>query len=403
MQQSSIIRIKNWRIDVDGMLRVTACVLKEGVFAYQVSDLPPEIAAKFEGKTEIQEYIPASEFTKEALATLEGKPVITNDHEWQTPGKEEQDKASDVGSIAGSPQVKDLGIICDFVITDADAIEKIKNKEYVELSSAYTSLMEVKEGEFEGKHYDVVQHNLKFNHVLLVPSSAKGRCGQEVRILNKESIDMFTLKVTNSTGQPVEYQFTSENDMRQAEKMVENVKVENEAAIVAVKNEETKKEELLKKDVDVKNDEIAAHKTKISELEKLVAEFSAKLKEFASEEYAEKDAEARNEYAKAEESIIKSETKPGEEEKVKNEITEAVKDCEGRKMNARKRYLTVKVMNSRKIDMSKATDSEIAAAFNVLVSSAKARVENKVPGNPVQFKANGTGSNAEHPVYAACK
>jgi len=73
-------RIQNWRIDDDGMLRVTAHILREGIYDYAPEECPPD----FRNLPVVKQYIPAAAFTPEALATLEGKWVIVADHEWRT-------------------------------------------------------------------------------------------------------------------------------------------------------------------------------------------------------------------------------------------------------------------------------------------------------------------------------
>ena len=65
-------RIANWREDKNGLLTVTVCVLKEGVYPYGADEcegLPDTLA----GRGTVMEFIPAAEFTPEAMKTLEGK------------------------------------------------------------------------------------------------------------------------------------------------------------------------------------------------------------------------------------------------------------------------------------------------------------------------------------------
>ena len=74
-------RIANWREDENGLLTVTVCVLKEGVYPYGADEcegLPDTLA----GRGTVMEFIPAAEFTPEAMKTLEGKPAtIMTDEE----------------------------------------------------------------------------------------------------------------------------------------------------------------------------------------------------------------------------------------------------------------------------------------------------------------------------------
>ncbi len=50
----------------------------------------------------IREYIPAAEFTPEALASLEGKPVVVEEHTWRKTDNNLRDGLT-VGNVAGQP------------------------------------------------------------------------------------------------------------------------------------------------------------------------------------------------------------------------------------------------------------------------------------------------------------
>ena len=67
-QNVTTFQLKNWRKDGDGMLRVTARVLAEGVFKYLPEESPEESEVK---NGYVPHYIPRKEFTPSALKTLE--------------------------------------------------------------------------------------------------------------------------------------------------------------------------------------------------------------------------------------------------------------------------------------------------------------------------------------------
>jgi len=127
------------------MLRVTVRIAREGVYPYDRSEFGDDLNESLAGKQTIRLKISASEFTPESLATLEGKPVIIG-----TPGADSQHVWQDaritpentVGSVAGTPRREGDDIIADFIITDADTIEKIKNGELCEVSAAYRSVID---------------------------------------------------------------------------------------------------------------------------------------------------------------------------------------------------------------------------------------------------------------------
>lgn len=191
MRYSNRYKFQNWRIDSDGMLRVTARVLADGVFPYLKAESPDDAKENAEGL--VGQYIPVKEFTDEALQSLEGKPVIVEDHVWRTPENTTKDGLT-VGSVAGTPRVEGGYVVTDLLITDKEAIEKIKSGDLVEISSAYDGDCYSKEGVYKGKPFGAVQTNLRFNHVLLLPEGA-GRCGPNVRIVNHKQTKEKGMKV----------------------------------------------------------------------------------------------------------------------------------------------------------------------------------------------------------------
>jgi len=166
------IQLGDWRIDPDGNLRVTARALKAGVFNYKADEYPAEVLSEFGGAEEIDEFIPPEEFTDEFLRSFEGKPIIVNAHEWQTPDKAEQCQSVEVGSVAGTPRRENGAIVSDYIIRDARAIEAIKGKKLIENSAGYDSDLEKADGEYNGKRYQAIQRNLRLNHILLIEEAA---------------------------------------------------------------------------------------------------------------------------------------------------------------------------------------------------------------------------------------
>lgn len=229
MRYSNRYKFQNWRIDSDGMLRVTARVLADGVFPYLKAESPDDAKENAEGL--VGQYIPVKEFTDEALQSLEGKPVIVEDHVWRTPENTTKDGLT-VGSVAGTPRVEGGYVVTDLLITDKEAIEKIKSGDLVEISSAYDGDCYSKEGVYKGKPFGAVQTNLRFNHVLLLPEGA-GRCGPNVRIVNHKQTKEKGMKVLQRQygNRRVDYKFNNEDDAAEAEKMVEDQKTFNADAL----------------------------------------------------------------------------------------------------------------------------------------------------------------------------
>lgn len=169
----------NRRVTDEGYLVVKAILARTGIQEYRGKELlnvpglePNEI---------YKVYRPASEvFNAESMRSFESKPVSNN----HPPVLLNLDniKAHQVGYV--SDKVVREGnnkLATELFITDKDAIEAINNGKK-ELSNGYTSDHEVKAGVTkDGEHYDIIQRNIRGNHVAIVE---KGRCGAECSILD---------------------------------------------------------------------------------------------------------------------------------------------------------------------------------------------------------------------------
>lgn len=111
MQYNKSIRAKigNWKVDEDGFLKIKAVILKQGVFDYLEKEFLPESGSN----KIIPVFIPASEFTPEALESGEGKQVIVDNHDWQTV-ENALDNKMHVGDIAGVLEVRVIKYIVIF-------------------------------------------------------------------------------------------------------------------------------------------------------------------------------------------------------------------------------------------------------------------------------------------------
>ena len=179
-----------WRFDDDGLLRVTICALKEGVYEYGSDETPSADKPELRGLETIGEYVPESELRQEsAIKSLEGKDVIIGDHEWRTP--ESYADGQIVGNVAGTPWVENGELLCDAIIKDPTAIQLITSsrvspqERLVEVSAGYDGDLLLDKNVWQDKEYNAIQTNLRFNHILLLPEG-KGRCGADVRIVNQK-------------------------------------------------------------------------------------------------------------------------------------------------------------------------------------------------------------------------
>ena len=372
------MRFTDWRIDDDGFLRVTAVVLKEGVYPYGADEAGT--VATLPGIDPVQQYIPASEFTDKALDTLEGKPVVINAHEWRDAGNALVDGLT-VGAVAGRPYAKDGEIVCDFLIMDPDTSRKVQNGELVEVSSGYNGTLVVGEGTFGGRPYHGTQTDLEFNHVLLLPEGM-GRCGYDVRIINsREAVPPVkqsegagnmptTLKVTVG-NKARSYKFQNEEDAAQAEEMLNEEKSFNAEAVTAAI---AAKGELEAQIADLQK-QLAEHDQHLTEAKKQIEEL---LTPAAQEALVGEFAEQKD----AEEAIIDAETDnmDGEEaeedaEEAKEEFGNALKKCNS--MAERRTATVTRVMNMRGMKVDGWNQDAFDGAFEMLAANAKDRAKDK--------------------------
>ncbi|MDR1397020.1 MAG: DUF2213 domain-containing protein [Desulfarculales bacterium] len=365
-------RIHNWRIDPDGMLRITAHVLKEGIYDYMPEEAPDELKSL----PVIKEFIPADQYTPEAIQSLEGKPVIIDAHEWREPENTLRDGYT-VGTVAGTPKISDDGacLECDMIIYDPATIEDIKLGKLIEVSAAYDTDLDIVNGDYNGETYNAEQKNFRFNHILLLPEG-QGRCGGDVRIINRKPLEgdvmtgqhTFSVRIGNATRT---FRFNSEDDKKEAEGMLEEERQFNAEQL----QESLDARENLSKQIDELKAQLAEHDKNLeaakAEIERLL---SAETQEVMAAEYAEQ--------GKSEEAVVDAETDNlGEEGEVKNE-DEAKEEKEkvlnsirkGANMAARRKNMVDYIMGKREVKIPSTWDQNAYdAAFETLVVQAHAQ------------------------------
>ena len=366
------VRITNsdWRIDPDGFLRITARILQAGVYPYSVAEMPQELQAKFPGVDKINQRIDAAEFTPDALASLEGKPVIIDMHDWRDPDNTLTDGLT-AGNVAGTPTVDGGSILCDLLIIDPNTIRAIQGKKLVEVSAAYDSQL----APDDTGAADVVQRNPLFNHILLLPEG-RGRCGPNVRILNAKEPTMIELTIGERR-----YRFENEKDAEEAKKMA----ADSEAQVKNSADEAMK----------VKNASLDEHINNLKTAQAALAEATAKataaeeaLKAFASEE-AQESAATEREGLKGDSEAVMNAEPEGEK---KEALKAAIGNC--KTLNEKVKTITMHVLNSRGIEADKMNDGELKVAFKTLAATAKTI---KPEPKPFMPKARIENSNGNQP------
>lgn len=151
----------------NGWLRVDGYIARPGLLEYRRSD----------GSVWV-EYRPEDEaFHADSLSSFSALP-LTNDHPPEGYLDADNTARYQVGTIAGTPSRHDDKVRAQILVTDAATIAKLEAGK-AELSCGYLCDLDPSPGEFEGRHYDAIQRNVRGNHVALV---REGRAGPEIRV-----------------------------------------------------------------------------------------------------------------------------------------------------------------------------------------------------------------------------
>ena len=164
-------RLDSWMLvggavtDTDGFLRDSPIVARTGIYIYQQPD-----------GTIIREYRPPEEvFDTDSEASFVGKPIVVGH---PASGIVNSDTVRDlaIGTILSSGYQKDeTNIACDIVIHNPSAIGEKRG-----LSLGYRVDIEEAPGTTpDGQQYDVIQRNIRINHLAVVD---RARAGAKARL-----------------------------------------------------------------------------------------------------------------------------------------------------------------------------------------------------------------------------
>lgn len=181
--------IQGYEVTPEGYLRVHAKISRTGIQNYLRSD----------GSTR-REYRPEEEVKNPDSLTSFASKVVTLEH---PPVLLDADntKKYQVG-FTGSEVTYDSGFVRAVVtLTDKDAIKKVMDGEYREVSAGYRVEFDETPGIApDGQAYDGIQRQIMGNHVSLV---RKGRAGPEVRLL-MDSEDGAAIQMDGSDDQSIQ-------------------------------------------------------------------------------------------------------------------------------------------------------------------------------------------------------
>jgi hypothetical protein len=153
----------------EGYLRVWCRAARTGTQLYRRAD-----------GSQVREYRPPEEVSNpDSLSTFGMKPAT-----WGHPPvllDAANTKQYQVGYSGSQVRYNDGFVEVALVVTDQDAIGKIRRKDATEVSAGYKVDFDPTPGFTpEGEEYSGVQRNIRVNHIAIVP---RGRAGPEVRLL----------------------------------------------------------------------------------------------------------------------------------------------------------------------------------------------------------------------------
>jgi uncharacterized protein len=149
-------------------VRIPARPTSVGVFPYTRAD-----------GTIVRELRPPEEvFDAASLASLADAPVVEGHPAMLTP---ENCTRFSKGHVSGQPKQDGRFVDAPLVVQDAPTITRIDSGDLSELSCGYTCDTDATPGVFDGRPYDVVQRNIRYNHVGLGPKGW-GRQGSDVAL-----------------------------------------------------------------------------------------------------------------------------------------------------------------------------------------------------------------------------
>lgn len=336
------------QLDANGFLKVKARFARTGLQDYLARELDDSFPEKNDGSP-YTIYRPESEvFSPESMKSLEGMDVTADAHEWQLPELEGQ---VSVGSVSG-PVMRDGDFITgEILFKRKEAIDRVQNKDLVEISSAYGANTSPAKGEIEGKQYDGITRDIRYNHLTALPPG-KGRAGPEVRITDKKEEEIMELiNISTPYGNvkvdPASQQVVLKMMDAKADADAEKLKEEEEKAKL---KDEKDQLEMEKEEKEKKMDSIS------SELEKTKGELDTTKQLLADAQSGENIQKAAQELSETQDGCkrIMGDAYPKDNKSTAKEL----------KIIAARHFMTSKSMHAD----SNTTDDYLSAVYDTALS-----------------------------------
>ena len=231
----------------EGFIKDTPIVGRTGLMTYFNHD----------GTKRVEYRPPEEAFNADSLASLLGKPITVGHKAMVNAGNAAQ--VQPIGTVLTGGRQDGNDIVADVVIYDLPTSAR-------ELSCGYQLDLDETPGTTpDGKHYDAIQRNIRYNHVAVVP---RGRAGVARLNMDGDQIDddeggtqnMSMMKVRTDSG--IEYDAAPEVKVY-VEKLLQERKDEKAAAdklqakYDAVLSDLEKEKKAHKDDIDKKDAELA--------------------------------------------------------------------------------------------------------------------------------------------------
>jgi len=192
-------KFKNAETTEQGFLRAPMYATRVGVFDYLMPD----------GTVRSELRPPEEVFNQDSLMTLSQIPItMLHPEEMVDPFNARDLTVGFTGEAV--EQAEEIYVKLNGTITDADAIHTVLSGQMREVSCGYRADMDFTGGEWNGKKYDAIQRNIRYNHVAIVDM---GRAGDKVKF-----------KLDKMDG--VEYSSERKIDINQGEQFMSKITID---------------------------------------------------------------------------------------------------------------------------------------------------------------------------------
>jgi len=176
------------QIDKNGFLRVKIRAAKIGVLPYLAREFP-ELEGVEDFPAECRVLILRDEaalFDRDSMESLAGMPLLLAHNQLQ-PGTTGLVEGLDgtaplvVGSVSGEVMRDGQYLTCQGVVTHKPTIEAIQGRDLIEISPSFKRKFRLESGTWNGREYDGVIYDIRYNHLALLPEGS-GRAGGDIAI-----------------------------------------------------------------------------------------------------------------------------------------------------------------------------------------------------------------------------